>query len=295
MGKRHHYRRASAAAAAAASGVALSLLAALPGAAWAQESPAPPPPPQPEQQQAQTPPAGGENAGNAAVSPEDIALFKRAVDAVRRNPVMHVVSEVTIGASGEGAQFSYTERLDVTTKLPGKFRSEITMLNPDGKPGPKIILVADGQKVWTYRPGLKQYSVVTLAQFSKTSDDLPALALLCGIVGSLKSDKDDITDPASWDRRGTTMTVTNETVQETPYRLFTLKAVKEGYTFRFHVDPATGLIRRVSLGGKENGMDFSVTETVERQEAVAAPDPSLFRFTPPRGTKKVAKVAVGPF
>lgn len=261
----------------------------------------PPPVAAPPRLKPQTPTEAAipETSAEAMVSAEDRALLIKAFDAVRKSKGLRVQSVLTMTMAGQGMTFAFAQKMSVQAILPLRFRSDSTMQGPNGAANGKVVVVGDGAKVWTYRPGLNQYAVVTMAAFDKGNDDLQSIGMLCGLVASMKQGKDDVTDLSALQKKGGAISVVEETLEGASCRVFTIAVPKavatESIAMRLVIDPGAALIRRVEIKGNGSGMEFAMTEKIERQEAVESLAPATFRFTPPKGTKKVPKIAIGPF
>ena len=121
----------------------------------------------------------------AAPSDADLALVRKAVDVVQKNAVL-VVSELKVRGNGNGVYVTINETIHVTGHFPGRFRSEVKLLDEAGKTTVAQYQVnADGTNVYVYSPDKKQYSEQTTQDFKANfAGIVPAVGILCGLIAS---------------------------------------------------------------------------------------------------------------
>lgn len=240
-----------------------------------------------------------------AVSDADLALFRKSVSALAQVRTLESDSDMRVNAIGAGASVTYRERIRITAQRPNKFHSEITLLRPNGGVGARYVVVSDGSRVWTYRPGLGQYSVASRAEFENRDNDFPALGLYAGAL--FLSDASAVTaftGTASQDSaqtqtalRSMGMTLTSQTTKldNADYQVFKLNMGKGGFTYTFFVHPQSAALTLVEMKTRQEPLEMQVMERVNRSSTLSLPSDSLFRFTPPPGARKVAQIAIQPF
>lgn len=119
----------------------------------------------------------------ATPSVEDMALLKKAIDAVQKNPVL-IKSDLRMKATCNGMVLTANESIKVIGQFPGKFSSEVVVWDEDGKtPATKFQIIGDGENVFTYQPAVKQYGVQTVPVFQKDFA-MPAIGIVCGLLAS---------------------------------------------------------------------------------------------------------------
>lgn len=248
------------------------------------------------------PPTGSPPVAAPSDTP-DVLVLQKAFNALRGSSMRQHQVEMQMTGSGKSLQFSTRQRIDVTVKRPNRFRSEITMIKPDGSPGGRYVAVSDGARVWIHRPGMKQYAVVPRARFEAARDDLTVLGLvgllffndelLGGISAMTPENKQAVLTDLT--RAGMRLSGTKESVGGIDYSAFTLEMPKEGITMRFFVEPRNATIRQMEMTIKDKSSDIVIKETVRSQTPAPELTANTFRFTPPRGDKQVKELPVEPF
>ena len=89
-------------------------------------------------------------------------------------------SNFQMTGSKQGISFTFREEAQIIAKRPGRFRAELTQMAADDTPAARLLVISNGLKVWTYRPGTRQYSVTTYKAFQAANDDVTALGLAIG-------------------------------------------------------------------------------------------------------------------
>lgn len=213
-------------------------------------------------------------------------------------------SLVTVRAVlGKRASLEMRHKVKLTIQRPDRFRAEVTLLNVDGSDNARYTILSDGAKVITYRPGKMQYSVATLADFLSDGGGQESFASM-GVLGALLFSRDladgiaqvtpQIADVIldSIRQGGGGFTIARETVENLPRTVVSFDDAKGGFKIRMHLREGSGEPMLADVSGKDKANEFRLTESVTRFDTMAAPDPSLFRFTPPAGVKKIEKVVV---
>lgn len=232
---------------------------------------------------------------------EDVALLKRAVDAVQKGPVM-LTSDLRVKASGGGVVVLLNETIKVNGQFPGRFRSDVTLLEEDGKaPAAKFEVVGDGKDVYTYRPDTKKYAVQTAAAFHKDFA-MPVIGVVCGLIASADPwGGDDAPVDANGvqvflDALKTAGMILESGTGENGRRVFTIRPVNNdgnGFRVQATADAQTGNFIAMEMSGKQGEWKFAITETVRSMAKL--PSYESAGFTPPADAEKVAKLSVWPF
>ena len=95
---------------------------------------------------------------------------------------MVTTSEMQMSAAGQGMTFVFRERLHVVLQKPGKYHSDVTLLQTDGTPGAKYTVISDGVKVWIYQPGARTYAVIPRSAYA--DNDISGLGLFGSLISS---------------------------------------------------------------------------------------------------------------
>jgi hypothetical protein len=281
----------------------LALIAAAAGlgrmAAWAQQPAATDAPAQTPVPPAATTPAPAQPPAVEYAPPTeaDIALMKRTVQSFRTVKPLQVVSDMKMAMGGQGLAITIPSNARIVAASAEKFRSEISVTPPGGGAPVRYLVVSDGRKRVTYRPGTKQYAVEKLTGRGAKEEgpDFFATGLLFGMVGT--SGGNNFGDFSALNKAGGKIEVGTERVAEQEYRVYRLTAPNR-IGFRVFVEPTAARIDRMEMTAHDDkgGMDVTITEQVTRQGA-ASPPPAAgaFQFTPPPGSRKVPKISIGTF
>ncbi len=244
-------------------------------------------------------------AAQNGVSDADLALFRKAVASLSHARTLQSSSEMRVNAQGAGASVTYRERIRITARKPNQFRSDVTLIRPDGQPGARYLVVCDGSHVWTYRPGLGQYSVSSREAFENRDNDFPALGLYAGalflsnagVVAAFTGDssRDAEQTRAGLSAMGMTLNSRAQTVGNVEYRVYTLNMGRDSFTYKFYVLPQTASIAQVEMKTRQQSLEMQVGERVTGSAPGIAPSASLFRFSPPAGARRVDQINIQPF
>jgi outer membrane lipoprotein-sorting protein len=258
----------------------------------AQETPAPPvpaisPPPAPAQ------------------SP-DLLPLKKALFPLSGEGLLQSDSNLQMSGSKQGLSFTFREEVKVIAKRPNRFRAELTQFSAAGVPQQKLLVVSDGSRVWTYRPGTRRYSVRSFAAFEAADDDITALGLTVGgffigdahvLAQALRMITRDNSAEflAGLKQTGATISSRAESADGHDSLVYRMTLGQQGLAYRFTVDPATNRLTQADLSGAQKGTQFGFKETLVRLQVPATTPLSTFRFTPSPGAVKASDVPVDPF
>lgn len=272
---------------------ALALLCAplLPASALRAQTPAAPPPAPP--------------ATSSHTSP-DLLPLKKALFPLSGEGLLRSDSSVQMTGSKQGLSFTFREEVKVIAKRPNRFRAELTQFSVAGVPQQKLLVVCDGSRVWTYRPGTRRYSVRSFAAFEAADDDITALGLTVGgfFIGddhALAQTIQIVTPANSGDflaglsSSGLTISSRAASADGRDALVYRMSLGRQGLAYLFTVDPATGQLTQDELSGTQRGVQFGYKETLTRLQVPGAVSPTTFRFFPPPGAVKTANVPVDPF
>ncbi len=250
-------------------------------------------------------PASAQTEPPAAPLP-DLMPLKKALAPLAGSGLLETQTSFKMSGSRGGATFTFRQNIHILSRRPGRFRAELSPVGTDGTPRPKLLVVSDGQRVWTYRPGQKAYSVVSRQSFVDANDDVTALGLAIGgfFLGDgreLAEAFRDITKDNSaavlsaLTDTGVTLTSKAQSVGGVDYFVYRMNLSKQGLAYVFYVDSQTGILKRLDLTGKTDGMQIAFEETLTFLRVPAAVPLNTFTWSPPPGTKKSADVTVDPF
>ena len=169
------------------------------------------------------------------------------------------------------------------------------------------MVISDGLRVWTYKPGQRAYSVVTRQAFVGADNDVTALGLRgrrllygrwprAGRVAFRDVTKGNSAAVLSaLSDTGVTLTAKPQSMGGVDYFVYQMNLGKQGLAYVFYVDSQTNVLKRIDLTGKTDGMKIAFQETLTTLRVPASVSPDTFTWTPPPGTKKSATVTVDPF
>jgi len=245
-------------------------------------------------------------AAPSSAPPTDLLPLKKALFPLSGEGLLQSDSNLQMSGSKQGLSFTFREEVKVIAKRPNRFRAELTQFSAAGVPQQKLLVVCDGSRVWTYRPGTKRYSVRSFAAFEAADDDVTALGLVVGsfFIGdahALAQALQIITRADSADflaglgDKGATISSRTESAGGHDSLVYRMTLGRQGLAYRFAVDPATGQLTQAELTGAQKGIQIGFKETLTRLQVPAATPPGTFRFFPPPGAVKAADVPVDPF
>lgn len=239
-------------------------------------------------------------------SPADLTLLKQSLALLASPGPLQSTSTMQMSGSKQGISFTFREQVSIIAKQPGKFRAEITQYSADNSPQAHLLVVSDGVKVWTYRPGTNQYSVRSFKSFHDANDDMTALGLAMGgfflgeghdlAVGLQNITKD--TTPLTLKeltKNGVVVTQRTEGVDGEDDYVYRLALINQGITYRFVINPRTARLRQIELSGKQNGVTMAFRETIATLSKPSSIAKTAFQFVPPAGAAKIAALSVDPF
>ena len=203
----------------------------------------------------------------------DLLPLKKALAPLDGNGVLRSHSTLRMAGTRSGVSVLLREDLQVLSRRPGRFRALLTQYDMTGGPRKKLVIVSNGASVWTYRPGLREYSVMPLAEFQKADSDIPTLGLVIGgfylgegrpLVEGLHSVTAENNAAVLSVMNGMDITLTRATksVKDQDDYVYSLTLTKQDLTYQFYVNTQTGRLTRVDLTGTQDGTDISYREDI---------------------------------
>ncbi|MDX1931902.1 MAG: hypothetical protein SFU56_04795 [Capsulimonadales bacterium] len=229
----------------------------------------------------------------------DLTLLARAMRALSETASFSYEGDIEIKGVGRGLTFAGRERVRFSAKRPGKVRSDILMTLGDAPKGKRYITVSDGTEVWVHRPGTREFTRAPLdpAEFTRNLTGFGILGalyfnrnLLSGVGLITTENAAQFTELLK--KENIDLSGTYETVDDTEMPVFVMALSRQKMTFRFFVDPKRAVLRRLEVTAHEKNMDFTMTETVVRQNAAPLLPKGEFKFVPPPGHRKTARIAI---
>jgi outer membrane lipoprotein-sorting protein len=235
----------------------------------------------------------------------DLTLLGKVLGAFLRTNKARTESQIVMKLQGKDGDVEIYARSKTVAKTSGEFRSELTFAQPGQPPTASYTIVSNGSKVWIYRPDRRQYSQTTAAKFqaqpysylvglstifflsvteANRRDINAALAVSPSFLTSLPKEQ-------MKDLQGSMRQVDGEELYAYSYENKT-----ENWSFNSLVNPQTGIIKQIEFTGKldakDGGTNFTLTEKIIERNSQPTIANSLFKFSPPKGTKKVKSVDI---
>ena len=239
----------------------------------------------------------------------DLALLKQAIDAVQQNPIA-VSSDLQIRAVASGVVMTVNETVQTTGQFgknatgtlttPGVFRSDVVVLDEDGKTAAaKYQIISNGKIVTTYRPGTKQYAVKDIEAFRKDFA-VPVIGVVCGLIaggdpwGDAPADDAGVATFLGYLRAAGL--VLESGAGENGTRAFVLRSVDEKanpFRVTMTVQPGAAIFTQMRLETRADIWKITVTENIRSMARI--PPAAMLPFVLPTDAKKVDKLSVLPF
>jgi len=224
----------------------------------------------------------------------DVALYKKAITSVQKSRGIQLESEVTMLVEGQGLKVSIKENLKITGKSPNKYRADLAILPPAQSKPTRFTIVSNGSKVFTHRPGMKQYAVRPASGRGGSEMNPFETGLFFGFL-VIGTGQEEMSNVDALRKGGGTISVATDTLDGKEYRVFAIAPPDNSFKMRFYVEPTSARIDQVEMRGKDNGQEILMTERVAKQSLTVPLTASTFVFIPPKGTKKVPAIDVSDF
>ncbi len=242
----------------------------------------------------------------AAQVPLDLLPLKKALASLAGTAPLQSHTTIRMTGTRAGVSVMLREDIQIVCRYPNRFHAVLTQYDSSGGPQEKLIVVSNGTLVWTYRPGLAEYSVTSLAAWKKADNDIPTLGLVIGgfYLGAgrpLVQGVHSVT-PANSAQVQTVLQQMEVSLSrevksaggQDDY-VYSLTLEKQNLAYQFYVGSQTNALARVDMTGTQNDIQFSYREDITRISPAPTSSASTFIFAPPPGAIKTAAVSVNPF
>jgi outer membrane lipoprotein-sorting protein len=182
-----------------------------------------------------------------------------------------------------------------------KFRTELIFAQPGSSPTATYTIVCDGQNVWTYRLDKRQYAQTTFAKFQSESYSFLIGAASIFFLSIPEADRQEIITALAKDQDFLT-SLPPEQIKELKGSqrqldgqnsyVYSYEDKKEDWNFNGFIQPQTGILKQIELTGKTVGMKFTLVEKIVNRNSQPTVDRQSFRFSPPKGVKKVQSLPI---
>ncbi len=180
-----------------------------------------------------------------------------------------------------------------------RFRSELT-ISEVGNPSPQTYtIVGNGQTVWVYSPAKRQYAKYTFSDFkSEYYSTLIGLSSVFfvsmpeatrkQIVASLQNDGDPLSSIPQADLKD--LQGSNRSIDGLDLYVYSYDNKEEKLSFSGSVQPETGILKQIEFASNDDRGDVRITEKILSHTTSNNNTSQIFRFSPPRGVKRVKSV-----
>jgi outer membrane lipoprotein-sorting protein len=235
----------------------------------------------------------------------DLSLLSKALKTFWQTNKFQSESEMILDGKIAGTEFKIGIRTKTIAQLGNKFRAEIILDSGDTVAPEKYQVISDGKKVWIYQPDRKKYARTTWTKFSEKQNFIFGFAAL--IFNQLSEAERQKAISNELPQALSMMMNSNESKDFTGYPMEV--DGKQLYAYSYDgtnipsmgikmialVEPSSGNLKEMRVFGRNNGVDFLITEKIfSRTNQVKIPA-NTFIFSPPRGTKRIKNLPIGTF
>ncbi len=244
------------------------------------------------------------HATKIAQAQPDLELLAKTVTNFFQSDSYLTESQSLLTAKITSLDLAFNINTKTIVKAGGKFRSEITFVQPGESPSSTNLLISDGKQVWIYRPDLKQYAVTSYQNFQKKYDEsffigISSLMFLeipekdRKLIAETGNSGDILKEFGLSNIKG--IKQENSTVDGENLSVYNYTFKKEGFNVAGFIKPETAILKQLQIGGKTQGMNMLITEKILARTPSPRIDAKTFNFTPPPGVKKVTSLSITPF
>jgi outer membrane lipoprotein-sorting protein len=243
-----------------------------------------------------------------ASQPLDVSLLVKTLSSFFLSDRYETKSVTEFKGKSEGLNFTVNIQTKTIAQSDKKFRSQIAFGDSGKKIDREYLVISDGKQVWIYRPDLKQYAVISYnnfddsffigmssSSFMEAGEDarqlIPKVAK--SITSGELSDKkvlEELGLPNNENFKGDKSIIEGE-----DFYVYNYTDNKEGFIFRAFVQPETATLKQFQMAGKTQSTDFEMTEKILNRTANPVVTKDTFKFTPPKGAKRVKSISISPF
>lgn len=240
----------------------------------------------------------------AATKP-DLTLLGKALGLFLQTNKAKTDSQIIMTLQDKGADLKIYAQTTTIAKSSGEFRSSLVFAQPGQPPTASYTIVSDGRTVWIYRPDRRQYSQTTIAKFqSQPYSYLVGLSSIFFLTVTEPTRRDLqaalAVNPAALtslpDNQVKDLQGSRQQVEGRELYAYSYNNQLENWIFNGFVDPQTGILKQIEFTGKldpkDGGNNFTLTEKIIARTSQPVINSSSFKFSPPKGTKKVPVLAI---
>jgi outer membrane lipoprotein-sorting protein len=235
-----------------------------------------------------------------ASQPLDVSLLVKTLTSFFQSDRYETESETELKGKSDGVNFTANIQTKTIAQSDKKFRSQIAFSDLGKKTDRKYVVISDGKQVWIYRPDLKQYAVTSYNAF----DDSLFIGMSSFVFMQAGEDMRQAIPKVATDKKALEELglISNKNLQGDKsilegqdFYVYSYTDKKEGFTFRAFVQPETATLKHFQMAGKSQNIDFEMTEKILSRTANPVVSKETFKFTPPKGAKRVKSISISPF
>ncbi len=280
-----------------------ALIVGLASTTHAQLPPTSPASPLPTQAEPQPSPALSPQP--TATTKPDLTLLGKALGIFLQTNKAKTDAQIVMTLQDKGADLKIYAQTKTIAKTSGEFRSELTFAQPGQQPTATYTIVCDGRSVWIYRPDRRQYAQTTITKFqAQPYSYLVGLSSIFFLT---------ITEPVRRDLKASLASSPSVLTSLPESQIKDLQGGKqqidgrelyvysynnklENWLFNGFVEPQTGILKQIEFTGKldpkDGGTNFTIAEKIVDRNSQPVINNATFKFSPPKGTKKVTSLAI---
>lgn len=280
-----------------------ALLVSLTGNVYAQVPTNSSPSPESPKPNPATTPAPNPTATPTATTP-DLKLLGKAIGLFWQGNRATTNSQIVMTLQRKGTTAKPIQ-LDAMVKTisqtDDKFRSELTVARSGTASKITYSIVCDGKNVWMYRPDKRQYSKSTFAEFKPQFHSLLVGLSTVFFVSMSEAGRKAIvaeiaagSDPLKTIPRNDLVNLKGNSRQVDGQNLYvySFDNQAEKSVFNGFIQPETGILKQIEFVSNTNDADIKVIEKIVNHTTTNNLSNQLFRFSPPRGVKKVKSLSI---
>lgn len=233
----------------------------------------------------------------------DLKLLSKALGVFWQGNLAQTESQIVMTIQGKSANAN-SVKINATAKTiahtENKFRSELTVSRSGIPSKLTYTIVCDGNNVWMYRPDKHQYSQSTFPEFQAQY-----YSLLIGIssiffVSMSELGRKEILDDLAANRsplksmppdKMTNLQGGNRQVDGQNLYVYSYDNKDDRSNFSGFVQPETGILKQVEFTINNQGKDLKIVEKILSHTTKTDSNKQIFRFSPPKGVKKVKSLS----
>ena len=235
-------------------------------------------------------------------SKPDLSLLSKVITGFLKSDAYQTQSTMNVKAVIGNTTVASEAEIQTIAQFPNKFRTEVSFAKPGTQTQVKTLIISDGKRVWAYRADLKQYAVLTYEKFDQLEDSYWigfATTIFSQTPPEAKAAvaKGALSDADSMQKIGLELNALKgepRTVDRQNFYTYEYKDANRGFLLSASVEPDSALLKQLQIVGKYQDADITMVERILSRVAIAPVAANTFTFTPPKGTKKVKALALGP-